>query len=105
MSDKLIDAIGGALEGLGKLNAAHKIVDPAVRTVAKDMGTAFVKSGVEKPEDFFSDDDPEYNRMIMKGVALANEINSEIDWAAVPAVVLKDALIALRAAAALAVIF
>lgn len=101
MSDKLINAIEAGLEGLGRIDVIHKIVDPAVRTIAKDMGTAFSKSGEEKPEDFFSESDPEYNRMIMKGVALANEINSEIDWASVPGAVLKDAFVALRMAAAI----
>ncbi len=100
---KFTEVVEAGLEGLGKIDAVRRIVDPAARVVAKDMATAFRQSGKEKPEDFFSEDD-EYNRAVMKGVALANEINSSIDWAAVPAAVLKDGLLALKVALAVAAI-
>lgn len=100
MSDKFVDVVEGALEGMGKGAAVLGIVDPAARAIAKEMGAVLQKQGTEDPRDFFNDD-PEHNRAVMRGVALANEINSTIDWASVPADVLKIAWIALKAAAAI----
>jgi hypothetical protein len=97
---KLTEAIESVIEGAGKASDIYRVVDPTVREVATDMRAAFVASGEEEPEDYFTEDD-ETNRTIMVGVALANEINSEIDWAAVPAAVLKDGLLAMRAAVAI----
>ena len=98
---KLSEAIEAGLAGLGKIDAVTRVIDPAVREVTSDMAAAFVHSGAEKPEDYFTDD-PETNRTIMAGVALANEINSSIDWSAVPGAVLSSAWTALKAASAIA---
>lgn len=105
MSDttKFVEAVGGALKGLGKADAVASIGGPAVAGIAEEMGAAFKASGKEKLDDFLTEDD-ETNRLVMAGVALANEINSTTDWSAVPGAVMKGAYIALKAALAIAAV-
>ncbi len=105
MSDpKFTDAVGAALEGLGKVTAVSAIVEPAVVGVANEMGQAFAASGKERLEDFLTGD-AETDALTMAGVALANEINSTTDWAAVPGAIMEGAYIALKAALAVASVF
>lgn len=100
---KFTDAVEGALKGLGKLDAVASLVQTAVAGVAEEMGAAFKASGKERLEDFLTDD-AETNRLVMAGVALANEINSTTDWSAVPWTIMDGALIALKAALAIATV-
>lgn len=105
MSDtRFSEVVESALDGLGKAEAVTSLVAPATKEVAKDMAAAFVASGKERLEDFLTGDD-ETDRLTMAGVALANEINSTVDWSAVPGEVLKSAYTALRVALAVAAIF
>jgi len=94
------DAVFAALEGLGKADAAMRVVQPAVATIAKQMGSAFAASGKERVEDFLTGD-AETDRLVMAGVDLANEMNSTTDWSAVPGAIMEAAYVALKAAAIL----
>lgn len=97
------DGVEGALKGLGKFDAVASVAMPAVAGIAEEMGAAFKASGKEKLEDFLTDD-ADTNRLVMAGVDLANEMNSTTDWSAVPGAIMDGALVALKAALAIATV-
>lgn len=98
------EAVDKALAGLGKATRATEIVQPAVGEVAGDMAKYLKAKGTEHAEAYFNGDDV-HDRAVMKGAALANEIQSSIDWSAVPGSVLKTAFTVVKVAGTLAAIF
>lgn len=101
---KLTEAIEAALIGAGKADLVMQTVQPAVADIAKQMGNAFKASGKEELKDFLTGD-AETDQLTMSGLALANEINSETDWAAVPLDIISAAYTALKAGLAIAAVF
>lgn len=100
----IAEAIAKALEGLGKGAAATAVLEPAVGEIASEMGKYLKAKGTENAEDYFNGDDV-HDRAVMKGAALANEIQSSTDWSAVPGSVLRTAFTVVKTAGMLAAIF
>lgn len=97
------EAVEAALAGMGKAELVRAAVEPAVA----ELVTAAAELAKSRDVDVTAllNGDPVHDRTVLAGAALQGELQSSLDWDAIPAAVFSSAWTVLRAASAVAAIF
>lgn len=96
------EAVTKTLELTGKANAARKLVEPAVAEIAAEA-LRLAKARRVDVSDLLNGD-AVHDRAVLNAAKVQGEIQGNINWAGVPALVLESAVAIAKAAAALAVL-